>query len=67
MATKHYGCWYMKVIIRLPDAAIGAQAGWSERAAAKMVATYTHAVDERRLDEIDRAFERDADRDASLA
>jgi hypothetical protein len=32
-----------------------------------MVATYGHAVDERRLDEIDSAFERDADRDANPA
>jgi len=48
-------------------AAIAAQAGWSERAVTRMVATYAHAVDERRLDEIDRAFERDADRDASAA
>jgi hypothetical protein len=32
-----------------------------------MVQTYAHAVDERRLDEIGRAFERDADRDASTA
>jgi hypothetical protein len=30
-----------------------------------MVETYAHAVDERRLDEIDRAFQRDADRDAN--
>jgi hypothetical protein len=67
MATKHYGVWYMKVILGLPDAAIAAQAGWSESAVTKMVQTYGHAVDERRLDEIDRAFERDADRDASLA
>ena len=40
----------------LPDAAIAAQAGWSEQAVTKMVATYAHAVDERRLDEIDAAF-----------
>ena len=62
--TKHYGVWYMKVILGLPDAAIAAQAGWSERAVTKMVETYAHAVDERRLDEIDAAFLRDADRDA---
>ncbi len=64
LATKHYGVWYMKVRLGLPDAAIAAQAGWSERAVTKMVATYAHAVDERRLDEIDSAFERDANRDA---
>jgi len=54
--TKHYGVWYMKVRLGLPDAAIAAQAGWSERSVTKMVATYAHAVDERRLDEIDAAF-----------
>jgi integrase len=64
IATKHYGVWYMKVIKELPDAAIAAQAGWSEAAVTKMVATYAHAVDERRLDEIDAAFIRDAERDA---
>jgi len=47
--------------------AIAAQAGWSEAAITKMVQTYGHAVDERRLDEIDWAFERDADRDAGPA
>ena len=67
MATKHYGVWYMKVKLGLPDAAIAAQAGWSEAAVTKMVQTYAHAVDDRRLDEIDRAFERDADRDANPA
>jgi integrase len=70
MATKHYGVWYMKVRLGLPDAAIAAQAGWSESAVTKMVATYAHAVDERRLDEIDAAFagvERDANRDATPA
>ena len=56
-ATKHYGVWYMKVRLGLPDAAIAAQAGWSERSVTKMVATYAHAVDERRLDEIDAAFQ----------
>lgn len=55
-ATKHYGVWFMKVVLGLPDAAIAAQAGWSERSITKMVETYGHAVDERRLDEIDRAF-----------
>jgi integrase len=67
MATKHYGVWYLKVRLGLPDAAIAAQAGWSESAVTKMVATYGHAVDERRLNEIDLAFERDADRDATPA
>jgi integrase len=66
MATKHYGVWYMKVMLGLPDAAIAAQAGWSERSVTKMVETYAHAVDERRLDEIDAAFRRDAERDAEL-
>jgi integrase len=66
-ATKHYGVWYMKVVLGLPDAAIAAQAGWSERSVTKMVETYGHAVDERRLDEIDRAFERDAVSDANPA
>jgi hypothetical protein len=56
----------MKVVLGLPDAAIAAQAGWSEESVTKMVATYGHAVDERRLDEIDAAFavKRDAERDA---
>ena len=40
----------------LPDAAIAAQAGWSERSITKMVETYGHAGDQRRLDEIDAAF-----------
>lgn len=66
-ATKHYGVWNMKVRLGLPDAAIAAQAGWSESAVTKMIATYGHAVDDRRLDEIDLAFERDADRDAAPA
>lgn len=65
--TKHYGVWYMKVRLGLPDAAIAAQAGWSERSVTKMVETYAHAVDERRLDEIDAAFERDAERDKTSA
>jgi integrase len=56
-ATKHYGVWYLKVMLGLPDAVIAAQAGWSERSVAKMVETYAHAVDERRLDEIDAAFQ----------
>jgi hypothetical protein len=64
VATKHYGVWYMKVVRGLPDAAIAAQAGWAEKSITEMVKTYAHAVDERRLDEIDAAFERDANRDA---
>jgi integrase len=55
-ASKHYGVWYLKVRLGLPDAVIAAQAGWSERSVTKMVATYAHATDDRRLDEIDRAF-----------
>ena len=66
-STKHYGAWYLKVRLGLPDAAIAAQAGWSERSVTKMVETYAHAVDERRLDEIDAAFKRDAQRDANFA
>jgi integrase len=58
LATKHYSVHYMKVILGLPDAAIAAQAGWSERAITKMVETYAHAVDDRRLDEIDAAFQK---------
>ena len=59
-ATKHYGVWYLKVVRGLPDAAIAAQAGWSEHSVTEMVKTYGHAVDERRLDEIDAAFAADA-------
>ena len=47
----------MKVRLNLPDAAIAAQAGWSEKSVTAMVRTYAHAVDERRLDEIDAAFQ----------
>ena len=47
----------MKVVLGLPDAAIAAQAGWSEQSVTKMIETYAHAVDERRLDEIDAAFQ----------
>jgi integrase len=65
VATKHCGVWYMKVVLGLPDAAIAAQAGWSERSVTKMVETYAHAVDERRLDEIDVAFQREAEGDAA--
>ena len=57
VASKHYGVWYTKVILGLPDAVIAAQAGWSEESITKMVATCGHAVDERRLDEIDAAFQ----------
>jgi integrase len=56
-AGKHYAVWFMKVRLGLPDAAIAAQCGWSERSVTKMVETYAHAVDERRLDEIDTAFQ----------
>jgi hypothetical protein len=56
-ATKHYGVWFMKVRMNLPDAVIAAQAGWSERSVTKMVETYGHATDDRRLDEIDAAFQ----------
>jgi integrase len=67
-ATKHYGCWYMKVRLGLPDAVIAAQAGWSESSVTEMVRTYAHAVDERRLDEIAVAFANsDAGRDAAVA
>lgn len=55
-ATKHYGVWYIKVKLHLPNDVIAAQAGWSESAVDKMVETYGHAVDERRLDEIYAAF-----------
>jgi Mn-dependent DtxR family transcriptional regulator len=48
----------MKVRLNLPDAAIAAQAGWSEKSVTEMVRTYAHAVDERRLDEIDAAFQK---------
>jgi integrase len=56
VATKHYGVWFMKVRLKLDNATIAAQAGWSEKAVEKMIATYAHAVDERRLAEIDAAF-----------
>ena len=55
--TKHYGVWFMKVRLNLPDAVIAAQAGWSERSVTKTVETYGHATDDRRLDEIDAAFQ----------
>ena len=42
--TKHYGVWFMKVRLNLPDAVIAAQAGWSERSVTKMVETYGHAT-----------------------
>jgi integrase len=56
VATKHYGVWFMKVRLDLPNAAIAAQAGWSEKTVDKMIATYAHAVDEGRLAEIHAAF-----------
>jgi hypothetical protein len=42
LATKHYGCWYMKTQLELTNADIAAQAGWSESSVEKMVATYAH-------------------------
>lgn len=73
-ATKHYGVWFLKVRMGLPDAVIAAQADWTEKSVTKMVETYGHAVDDRRLAELDEAFatedprpmldERDAERDA---
>jgi hypothetical protein len=39
------------------DFYMATQAGWSERAVTKTVETYARAVDERRLDEIDAAFQ----------
>lgn len=56
MATKHFGVWYMKVRLNVPNAAIAAQAGWEESTVEKMIRTYAHHVDERRLAEIDAAF-----------
>ncbi|HTB49580.1 MAG TPA: tyrosine-type recombinase/integrase [Solirubrobacteraceae bacterium] len=56
VATKHYGVWYMKVRLGLDNAVIAAQTGWSEKTIDKMIATYAHATDERRLVEIDAAF-----------
>lgn len=56
---------------RSPERRIAAQAGWSEKSVDKMVETYAHAVDDRRLDEIDAAFairdQRDANHDAQRA
>ena len=37
--SKHYGAWYFKVPIGLPDAVTAAQAGWSEKSVEKMVET----------------------------
>jgi integrase len=42
LATKHYGCWYMKTQLGLSSADIAAQAGWAESSVEKMVATYAH-------------------------
>jgi integrase len=64
---KHHGVWCMTAWLGLPDAVIAAQAGLSERSVTKMVETYAHAVDERRIDAIDRAFEHGAERDAEPA
>jgi hypothetical protein len=57
LASKHYCVWYLKVRLGLPDAAIAAQMGWAESTVTEMVRTYAHAVDERRLEEINAAFE----------
>jgi integrase len=43
LATKHYGCWFMKTQLGLSNADIAAQAGWSESSVERMVATYAHA------------------------
>lgn len=56
-ATKHYGVWFLKVRMGLPNAVIAAQADWSEKSVTKMVETYGHATDSRRLKELDAAFE----------
>jgi integrase len=58
-ATKHYGVWFLKVRMGLPNSLIAAQAGWSEKSVDKMVETYGHATDDRRLVELDAAFQRD--------
>ena len=55
LATKHYGCWYMKVKLGLPNHVIAAQAGWSESQVDKMVATYAHS-EVGALDAIDAAW-----------
>lgn len=55
MASKHYGCWYMKVKLGLPNHVIAAQAGWSEKSVEKMVATYAHS-EVGALDAIDAAW-----------
>jgi hypothetical protein len=55
LATKHYGCWYMKVKLGLPNHVIAAQAGWSEKSVEKMVETYAHS-EIGALDVIDAAW-----------
>jgi len=55
MSSKHYGCWDMKVKLKLPNHVIAAQAGWSEKSVEKMVATYTHS-EVGALDAIDAAW-----------
>jgi integrase len=55
LATKHYGCWYMKVKLGLPNHVIAAQAGWSEKSVEKMVETYAHS-EIGALDAIDAAW-----------
>ncbi len=55
MCSKHYGCWYMKVKLGLPNHVIAAQAGWAEKSVEKMVATYTHS-EVGALDAIDAAW-----------
>jgi len=47
---------FCRLAWRLRTRRIASQAGWSERAVTKTVEPYAHAVDERRLDEIDAAF-----------
>jgi hypothetical protein len=56
-ATKHHGCWYMKVKLGLPNHVIAAQAGWSEASVDAMVETYAHS-DVGALEAIDAAFAR---------
>jgi integrase len=55
LATKHLGVHYMKVKLGLPNHVIAAQAGWSESAVEKMVATYGH-TEIGALEAIDAAF-----------
>lgn len=55
LASKHFGCWYMKTKLGLPNHDIGAQAGWSEKSIEKMVKTYAHS-EIGALDRIDAAW-----------